>query len=178
MLLCVHRFDHAQALPLARDSLLRLLRGDVPGVTSPVLHAGMLFTAEPWHTADHDLYAVSYLHTGAPKVWYGVPAPAAAAFERAAGEAAFGPALARMREGGASEHELQRRVNAALLDRGLACAPGALVHAGACRMCCCVARTPTMPRCAGVPVDTGPWGVCGDLSPCLPREPAHRVWPG
>lgn len=122
-------------MPLARDSLLRLLRGDVPGVTSPMLQAGMLFTADSWHTEDHDLYAVSFLHTGAPKVWYGVPAPEAAAFEHAAGKAAYGPALARMREGGASEEELQRRVAATLLDRGLACAPGALLQAGACVGC-------------------------------------------
>lgn len=122
---------NSQTLPMARDSLLRLLRGDMPGVTSPVLRVAMLFTAETWHTEDHDLYAVSYLHTGAPKVWYGVPARDAAALERAAGEAAYGPALARMREGGACEEELQRRVAATLLDRGLACTPGALVQAGA-----------------------------------------------
>lgn len=120
----------SQTLPMARDSLLRLLRGDLPGITSPVLRIGMLFTADSWHTEDHDLHAVSYLHTGAPKVWYGVPAPDAAAFERAAGEAAFGPALGRMREGGASEEELRRRVAATLLDRGLACAPGTLMQAG------------------------------------------------
>ena len=72
-------------LPLHARSLLRLIspRGDISGVSSPWLYVGMLFSSFCWHVEDNHLYAVNYMHAGAPKTWYGVPAAAADAFEAA-----------------------------------------------------------------------------------------------
>uniref|UniRef100_A0A1B0CKP7 Protein Jumonji n=2 Tax=Lutzomyia longipalpis TaxID=7200 RepID=A0A1B0CKP7_LUTLO len=53
-------------------SILRSL-GPVMGVTVPTLHVGMLFSACCWYRDPHGLPWIEYLHTGAPKVWYGVP---------------------------------------------------------------------------------------------------------
>ncbi|CAO1942711.1 unnamed protein product [Urochloa humidicola] len=62
-------------------SLLRFLRDEVPGVTSPMLYVAMMFSWFAWHVEDHDLHSLNYLHSGAPKTWYGVPRDAALAFE-------------------------------------------------------------------------------------------------
>jgi hypothetical protein len=62
-------------------SLLRFLREEVPGVTSPMLYVGMMFSWFAWHVEDHDLHSLNYMHYGAPKTWYGVPRDAALAFE-------------------------------------------------------------------------------------------------
>ncbi|KAG2593686.1 hypothetical protein PVAP13_5NG012569 [Panicum virgatum] len=64
-------------------SLLRFLREEVPGVTSPMLYVAMMFSWFAWHVEDHDLHSLNYLHSGAPKTWYGVPRDAALAFEDA-----------------------------------------------------------------------------------------------
>eukprot|EP00850_Spirogloea_muscicola_P013228 SM000088S23769 [mRNA] locus=s88:396563:401364:- [translate_table: standard] len=70
-------------LPRYEGSLLRHLVGTVPGVTAPWLYFGMLFAAFCFHTEDDYMYSFNYHHLGAPKTWYGVPAAAAGAFERA-----------------------------------------------------------------------------------------------
>ncbi|XP_062229096.1 lysine-specific demethylase JMJ705-like isoform X2 [Phragmites australis] len=62
-------------------SLLRFMREDVPGVTSPMLYVAMMFSWFAWHVEDHDLHSLNYMHSGAPKTWYGVPRDAALAFE-------------------------------------------------------------------------------------------------
>ncbi|XP_037407827.1 lysine-specific demethylase JMJ705-like [Triticum dicoccoides] len=62
-------------------SLLRFMREDVPGVTTPMLYVGMLFSWFAWHVEDHDLHSLNYMHLGAAKTWYGVPRDAALAFE-------------------------------------------------------------------------------------------------
>ena len=54
---------------------------EVPGVTSPMVYLGMLFSWFAWHVEDHELHSINYLHTGAPKTWYAVPGDAAQAFE-------------------------------------------------------------------------------------------------
>lgn len=128
----------SQVVPSSTQSLLRLLRGTVPGITTPQLALGMLFSSTPWHTKDHYLYSFDYHHTGAPKVWYAVPAADAAAFEGAAGEAAYGPAIARVREGGGDGSTVQQRVAAVLLDKSTMFAPHALLDAGmgACNWVC------------------------------------------
>jgi hypothetical protein len=62
-------------------SLLRFVREEVPGVTSPMLYVGMMFSWFAWHVEYHDLHSLNYMHYGAPKTWYGVPRDAALAFE-------------------------------------------------------------------------------------------------
>lgn len=65
----------------ANGSLLRFMKEEIPGVTSPMVYVAMLFSWFAWHVEDHDLHSLNYLHMGAPKTWYGVPRDAAVAFE-------------------------------------------------------------------------------------------------
>uniref|UniRef100_A0ACD5XD13 Uncharacterized protein n=1 Tax=Avena sativa TaxID=4498 RepID=A0ACD5XD13_AVESA len=84
----VHRPAHVgdtawnmRAAARSPGSLLRFARDEVPGVTTPMLYVGMLFSWFAWHVEDHDLHSINYLHFGAAKTWYGVPRDAALAFE-------------------------------------------------------------------------------------------------
>ncbi|KRT81054.1 hypothetical protein AMK59_5178, partial [Oryctes borbonicus] len=43
------------------------------GVTVPTLHVGMVFSACCWYRDPHRLPWIEYLHTGAHKIWYGIP---------------------------------------------------------------------------------------------------------
>ncbi|KAI8020607.1 Lysine-specific demethylase REF6 [Camellia lanceoleosa] len=65
----------------AKGSLLRFMKEEIPGVTSPMVYVAMMFSWFAWHVEDHDLHSLNYLHTGAGKTWYGVPKEAAVAFE-------------------------------------------------------------------------------------------------
>lgn len=65
----------------AKGSLLRFMREEIPGVTSPMVYVAMMFSWFAWHLEDHDLHSLNYLHTGAGKTWYGVPRDATLAFE-------------------------------------------------------------------------------------------------
>ena len=65
------------------SNLLRVVGGDIPGLTRPWLYFGMMFSAFCWHVEDHYLGSINYMHAGAPKTWYGAPTHAADAFERA-----------------------------------------------------------------------------------------------
>ena len=47
--------------------------GPVMGVTIPTLHVGMLFTTACWYRDPHGLPWIEYHHTGAPKIWFGIP---------------------------------------------------------------------------------------------------------
>ncbi|KAI3454953.1 hypothetical protein Pfo_011616 [Paulownia fortunei] len=62
-------------------SLLRFMKEEIPGVTSPMVYVAMMFSWFAWHVEDHDLHSMNYLHMGAGKTWYGVPREAAVAFE-------------------------------------------------------------------------------------------------
>ena len=53
-------------------SLLRSM-GPLMGVTMPTLHVGMVFSTGCWHRDPHGLPWIDYHHTGASKVWYGIP---------------------------------------------------------------------------------------------------------
>ncbi|CAJ1943713.1 unnamed protein product [Sphenostylis stenocarpa] len=70
-----------RAVSRGSDSLLRFMKEEIPGVTSPMVYVAMLFSWFAWHVEDHDLHSLNYLHFGAPKTWYGVPRDAAVAFE-------------------------------------------------------------------------------------------------
>lgn len=65
----------------AKGSLLRFMKEEIAGVTSPMVYVGMMFSWFAWHVEDHDLHSLNYLHMGSAKTWYGVPRDAAVAFE-------------------------------------------------------------------------------------------------
>ncbi|KAG8073479.1 hypothetical protein GUJ93_ZPchr0006g41415 [Zizania palustris] len=70
-----------QTISRAPGSLTRFMPDDVPGVTSPMVYIGMLFSWFAWHVEDHDLHSLNFLHTGAPKTWYAVPGDQAVELE-------------------------------------------------------------------------------------------------
>lgn len=65
----------------AKGSLLRFMKEEIPGVTSPMVYIAMMFSWFAWHVEDHDLHSLNYLHFGAGKTWYGVPRDARLALE-------------------------------------------------------------------------------------------------
>lgn len=65
----------------AEGSLLKFMKQEIQGVTSPMVYIAMMFSWFAWHVEDHDLHSLNYLHMGAGKTWYGVPREAAVAFE-------------------------------------------------------------------------------------------------
>lgn len=65
----------------SKGSLLKFMKEEIPGVTSPMVYLAMMFSWFAWHVEDHDLHSLNYLHMGAGKTWYGVPRDAAVAFE-------------------------------------------------------------------------------------------------
>eukprot|EP01125_Pyxidicula_operculata_P008638 TRINITY_DN2880_c0_g1_i2.p1 TRINITY_DN2880_c0_g1~~TRINITY_DN2880_c0_g1_i2.p1 ORF type:complete len:839 (+),score=148.47 TRINITY_DN2880_c0_g1_i2:75-2591(+) len=68
---------------LAESTFLHHLNESVGGVTRPMLYVGMMFSSFCWHVEDNYLYSVNYLHTGKPKLWYGIPSDFAHQFEAA-----------------------------------------------------------------------------------------------
>ena len=73
---------HPWNLKILSNNVRSLLRcmGPVMGVTVPTLHVGMLYTTGCWYRDPHGLPWIEYNHTGAPKVWYGVPEEQSLAF--------------------------------------------------------------------------------------------------
>merc|ERR1711981_595410 len=73
---------HPWNLKILSNNVRSLLRcmGAVMGVTVPTLHVGMLYTTGCWYRDPHGLPWIEYNHTGAPKVWYGVPESHSLAF--------------------------------------------------------------------------------------------------
>ena len=62
-------------LALNQASVLRNLpdSGKIPGVARPWMYLGSTLSSFCWHTEDQFLCSISYLHEGAPKVWYTIP---------------------------------------------------------------------------------------------------------
>ncbi|GLT93224.1 hypothetical protein SLE2022_110250 [Rubroshorea leprosula] len=85
-----------QVIPGSPGSLTRFMPDDIPGVTSPMVYIGMLFSWFAWHVEDHELHSLNFLHTGSSKTWYAVPADYALAFEEAIRTEAYGGNIDRL----------------------------------------------------------------------------------
>ena len=112
------------------QSTLRLLKGDAPGVSSPMLYIGMLFATFAWHVEDHYLYSINYQHLGAAKTWYGVPASDADAFEDVARRHVYTEAVATAVAEGKSEDQVAAAVHSALLGKTTMFTPKLLMDNG------------------------------------------------
>lgn len=119
-----------QTLPSLETSALRWIKNDVPGVSSPMLYIGMLYATFAWHVEDHFLYSINYQHAGAPKIWYGVPASAADAFEAAVGQTVYAAPCASMENEGVGALERRCRVAAELMAKTTSLSPGVLSPLG------------------------------------------------
>lgn len=67
-------------------NVLSALDVQMPGVNSTYLYVGQMFSSFCWHVEDKDLFAVNFLHFGAPKTWYSVPVDHRQRFETLAQE--------------------------------------------------------------------------------------------
>lgn len=79
-----------QVIARSPGSLTRFMPDDIPGVTSPMVYVGMLFSWFAWHVEDHELHSLNFLHIGSPKTWYSVPGDYAFNFEEAIRLRAYG----------------------------------------------------------------------------------------
>ncbi|VVB13157.1 unnamed protein product [Arabis nemorensis] len=79
-----------QMIARSPGSVTRFMPDDIPGVTSPMVYIGMLFSWFAWHVEDHELHSMNYLHTGSPKTWYAVPADYALDFEEVIRKNSYG----------------------------------------------------------------------------------------
>ncbi|GAB4836436.1 hypothetical protein Ancab_001348 [Ancistrocladus abbreviatus] len=79
-----------QVISRSAGSLTRFMLDDIPGVTSPMVYIGMLFSWFAWHVEDHELHSLNFLHTGSSKTWYAVPGDYAYAFEEVIRTQAYG----------------------------------------------------------------------------------------
>nr|AHZ89706.1 early flowering 6 [Dimocarpus longan] len=85
-----------QVIARSPGSLTRFMPDDIPGVTSPMVYIGMLFSWFAWHVEDHELHSMNFLHTGAAKTWYAVPGDYAFAFEEVIRSEAYGGNIDRL----------------------------------------------------------------------------------
>ena len=69
-------------LPTLAKSLLRYLPEHISGITIPMIYVGMVFSCFCWHVEDDYLYSINFLHSGAPKMWYGVSSLHCTQFEK------------------------------------------------------------------------------------------------
>lgn len=79
-----------QRISRSPGSLTRFMPDDIPGVTSPMIYIGMLFSWFAWHIEDHELHSLNFLHMGSPKTWYAVPGEYAFTFEEVIRTKAYG----------------------------------------------------------------------------------------
>lgn len=85
-----------QVIARAPGSLTRFMPDDIPGVTSPMVYIGMLFSWFAWHVEDHELHSMNFLHTGSPKTWYAIPGDYAFSFEEVIRNQAYGGNIDRL----------------------------------------------------------------------------------
>ncbi|EAS03798.2 JmjC domain protein (macronuclear) [Tetrahymena thermophila SB210] len=67
----------------SHNSLFQFIKngGDISGITTPWVYLGMLYASFCFHVEDLYMYALNYLHMGAPKTWYTIPADYKEKFE-------------------------------------------------------------------------------------------------
>lgn len=85
-----------QVIARSPGSLTRFMPDDIPGVTSPMVYIGMLFSWFAWHVEDHELHSLNFLHTGSSKTWYSVPGDYAFTFEEVIRTQAYGGNIDRL----------------------------------------------------------------------------------
>lgn len=85
-----------QVIAKAPGSLTRFMPDEVPGVTSPMVYIGMMFSWFAWHVEDHELHSLNFLHTGSPKTWYAVPGKYASEVESIACSYGYGDDVDRL----------------------------------------------------------------------------------
>ncbi|KAK9061268.1 hypothetical protein SSX86_018448 [Deinandra increscens subsp. villosa] len=85
-----------QVIARSPGSLTRFMPDDIPGVTSPMVYIGMLFSWFAWHVEDHELHSLNFLHIGSPKTWYAVPGDYAFTFEEVIRSKAYGGGIGRL----------------------------------------------------------------------------------
>ncbi|XP_058083388.1 lysine-specific demethylase ELF6 isoform X2 [Magnolia sinica] len=85
-----------QVIARSRGSLTRFMPDDIPGVTSPMVYIGMLFSWFAWHVEDHELHSLNFLHMGAPKTWYAIPGDYAFTLEEVIRVQGYGGHLDRL----------------------------------------------------------------------------------
>ncbi|XP_078445765.1 lysine-specific demethylase ELF6-like [Wolffia australiana] len=85
-----------QKIAKSPGSLIRFMPDEVPGVTSPMVYIGMLFSWFAWHVEDHELHSLNFLHMGSPKTWYAVPGSFAEKFEEAVRVRGYGGQVDRL----------------------------------------------------------------------------------
>ncbi|KAF9674892.1 hypothetical protein SADUNF_Sadunf10G0174400 [Salix dunnii] len=85
-----------QVIARSPGSLTRFMPDDIPGVTSPMVYIGMLFSWFAWHVEDHELHSMNFLHIGSPKTWYSVPGDYVFAFEEVIRTKAYGGNIDRL----------------------------------------------------------------------------------
>ncbi|CAN1238027.1 Lysine-specific demethylase ELF6 [Linum grandiflorum] len=85
-----------QMIARSPGSLTRYMPDDIPGVTSPMVYIGMLYSWFAWHVEDHELHSMNFLHTGSPKTWYSVPGDYAFDFEEVICRQAYGGKVDRL----------------------------------------------------------------------------------
>ncbi|KAH0657471.1 hypothetical protein KY289_026219 [Solanum tuberosum] len=69
--------------PKLQDSLLRFESCNSSSILLPRLSIGMCFSSNHWRIEEHHLYLLSYIHFGAPRIFYGVPGSHRCKFEEA-----------------------------------------------------------------------------------------------
>lgn len=85
-----------QVIAQSPGSVTRFMPDNIPGVTSPMVYIGMLFSWFAWHVEDHELHSLNFLHTGSPKTWYAVPEDHAITFEEVIRNQAYGGNIDRL----------------------------------------------------------------------------------